>query len=150
MIRRPPRSTRTDPLFPYTTLCRSFRRRDKPAAVGGAEQIVGELRKLAGAEHRLVAHQQRRVDLGIAMLPGLHIEHELGERAMQPRHRPLQNRKARAGTCGRRLEIEAEPGPDLLNIGRASCMERLCSSVYISVFDVIFNKIKITNKLHKI
>src|SRR3546814_10632698 len=23
MIRRPPRSTRTDPLFPYTTLCRS-------------------------------------------------------------------------------------------------------------------------------
>src|SRR3546814_12596778 len=25
MIRRPPRSTRTDPLFPYTTLFRSFR-----------------------------------------------------------------------------------------------------------------------------
>src|SRR3546814_961838 len=24
MIRRPPRSTRTDPLFPYTTLCRSI------------------------------------------------------------------------------------------------------------------------------
>src|SRR3546814_15407350 len=24
MIRRPPRSTRTDTLFPYTTLCRSF------------------------------------------------------------------------------------------------------------------------------
>src|SRR3546814_4112020 len=30
MIRRPPRSTRTDTLFPYTTLCRS------PAAVGEA------------------------------------------------------------------------------------------------------------------
>src|SRR3546814_9134859 len=27
MIRRPPRSTRTDPLFPYTTLFRSVRRR---------------------------------------------------------------------------------------------------------------------------
>src|SRR3546814_9929733 len=26
MIRRPPRSTRTDPLFPYTTLFRSLRR----------------------------------------------------------------------------------------------------------------------------
>src|SRR3546814_6723566 len=25
MIRRPPRSTRTDTLFPYTTLCRSLR-----------------------------------------------------------------------------------------------------------------------------
>src|SRR3546814_15211410 len=31
MIRRPPRSTRTDPLFPYTTLFRSqFRVRDRP------------------------------------------------------------------------------------------------------------------------
>src|SRR3546814_10796089 len=28
MIRRPPRSTRTDALFPYTTLFRSFRRND--------------------------------------------------------------------------------------------------------------------------
>src|SRR3546814_16471810 len=27
MIRRPPRSTRTDPLFPYTTLVRSMRQR---------------------------------------------------------------------------------------------------------------------------
>src|SRR3546814_11763048 len=27
MIRRPPRSTRTDTLFPYTTLFRSYRRR---------------------------------------------------------------------------------------------------------------------------
>src|SRR3546814_2357906 len=27
MMRRPPRSTRTDPLFPYTTLVRSCRRR---------------------------------------------------------------------------------------------------------------------------
>src|SRR3546814_3364680 len=52
------------------------------------------------------------------MLPGLHIEHELGERAMQPRHRPLQNRKARAGNCGRRLEIEAEPGSDLVMLQR--------------------------------
>src|SRR3546814_19518570 len=31
MIRRPPRSTRTDTLFPYTTLCRSRDRcRDRP------------------------------------------------------------------------------------------------------------------------
>src|SRR3546814_13673404 len=37
MIRRPPRSTRTDPLFPYTTLFRSrLRRRDlhRPAVLG--------------------------------------------------------------------------------------------------------------------
>src|SRR3546814_20163786 len=36
MIRRPPRSTRTDTLFPYTTLFRSL-----PAAVERAEQVLG-------------------------------------------------------------------------------------------------------------
>src|SRR3546814_6912735 len=36
MIRRPPRSTRTDTLFPYTTLFRSWRR-------GGARQHGGDL-----------------------------------------------------------------------------------------------------------
>src|SRR3546814_6071140 len=30
MIRRPPRSTPTDTLFPYTTLCRSYLERDWP------------------------------------------------------------------------------------------------------------------------
>src|SRR3546814_12543960 len=35
MIRRPPRSTRTDTLFPYTTLFRSFL--DRERAFGGAE-----------------------------------------------------------------------------------------------------------------
>src|SRR3546814_5149627 len=34
MIRRPPRSTRTDTLFPYTTLFRSVQRRNHRAKVG--------------------------------------------------------------------------------------------------------------------
>src|SRR3546814_11907040 len=33
MLRRPPRSTRTDPLFPYTTLFRSHAERDAVAAI---------------------------------------------------------------------------------------------------------------------
>src|SRR3546814_11192624 len=36
MIRRPPRSTRTDTLFPYTTLFRAMRARQ----VGSAERIL--------------------------------------------------------------------------------------------------------------
>src|SRR3546814_2767771 len=36
MIRRPPRSTRTDTLFPYTTLFRSFR-------AAGFDDLVGEV-----------------------------------------------------------------------------------------------------------
>src|SRR3546814_20279206 len=39
MIRRPPRSTRTDPLFPYTTLFRSETAFD--AALGAGENNVG-------------------------------------------------------------------------------------------------------------
>src|SRR3546814_7442592 len=36
MIRRPPRSTRTDTLFPYTTLFRSRRRQKRGAAPDGS------------------------------------------------------------------------------------------------------------------
>src|SRR3546814_1992179 len=39
MIRRPPRSTRTDTLFPYTTLCRSLQR---GFAIEGAERASGD------------------------------------------------------------------------------------------------------------
>ena len=45
--------------------------RDQPAAVGGAEQVLGELGQLAGAEQRLVAHQQRRRDFGDSRVAGL-------------------------------------------------------------------------------
>src|SRR3546814_17072134 len=41
MIRRPPRSTRTDTLFPYTTLFRSHRNRHRIAAAGEADAAVG-------------------------------------------------------------------------------------------------------------
>src|SRR3546814_6932782 len=41
MIRRPPRSTRTDTLFPYTTLFRSQ----------GDYRVLDQLRIVAGAEH---------------------------------------------------------------------------------------------------
>src|SRR3546814_7120328 len=38
MVRRPPRSTRTDTLFPYTTLFRSY------GGVGGRERFLERLR----------------------------------------------------------------------------------------------------------
>src|SRR3546814_20028924 len=46
-IRRPPRSTRTDTLFPYTTLCRSAQ--DRPLRFSAREELCGE-RRLA-VEH---------------------------------------------------------------------------------------------------
>src|SRR3546814_16099009 len=50
MIRRPPRSTRTDTLFPYTTLFRS----DPGAAGGGVEDQVAKL----GAARVMAAPRQ--------------------------------------------------------------------------------------------
>src|SRR3546814_11296619 len=49
MIQRPPRSTRTDPLFPYTTLCRSL------------PEHCGELLPVS----RAAGEQQRPVDAGV-------------------------------------------------------------------------------------
>src|SRR3546814_1308142 len=39
MIRRPPRSTRTDTLFPYTTLFRSGDRQERPRGAGSAGSL---------------------------------------------------------------------------------------------------------------
>src|SRR3546814_2237766 len=49
MIRRPPRSTRTDTLFPYTTLCRSQRSSCSTVAILGTPS-----EKCAAAEARSI------------------------------------------------------------------------------------------------
>src|SRR3546814_1145491 len=80
MVRRPPRSTRTDTLFPYPTLFRSARQlfdADRPArvhAAGGDADLrphaelaaVGELR-------RGVVQHDGGIDLGHEPLGGAHV-----------------------------------------------------------------------------
>src|SRR3546814_3848591 len=75
MIRRPPRSTRTDTLFPYTTLFRSDRCREilAPMAlialVGASETLPdGSLRALVTvAGETLIERQAARLaDVGVA------------------------------------------------------------------------------------
>src|SRR3546814_2377202 len=56
MIRRPPCSTRTDTLFPYTTLFRS-RLQLRQMRAGGLRRHPGLGGKLAGGQ-RLAAHQR--------------------------------------------------------------------------------------------
>src|SRR3546814_12152785 len=58
MIRRPPRSTRTDTLFPYTTLFRSRRRKALRHFVGRAR----DAHALAAAAGRSLDHH-RKADL---------------------------------------------------------------------------------------
>src|SRR3546814_14393996 len=67
MIRRPPRSTRTDTLFPYTTLFRSARDDVSPRlrSVGGAcspkrPDAQRDARSVSGGKDSAVVLQQRR------------------------------------------------------------------------------------------
>src|SRR3546814_2315496 len=52
MIRRPPRSTRTDTLFPYTTLFRSGRDRRRRGPRQGPQGYDPALRPAQGVHHR--------------------------------------------------------------------------------------------------
>ena len=73
-----------------------------------------EFRQLRRAEHGLVAHEERRVDLGVAVLGRVQVEHELRQRPLQPRQRALQHNEARAGEFRGGLEIhQAERLADL-------------------------------------
>src|SRR3546814_20452065 len=77
MIRRPPRSTRTDPLFPYTTLFRSLAhqlqlvaRLEQPHLVEQVAQLQELVRRLRATAH-LSAHavepaDQLQVEVGVA------------------------------------------------------------------------------------
>src|SRR3546814_6019436 len=72
MIRRPPRSTRTDTLFPYTTLFRSLN--EKPVAFSRGDIDDGQVKTvsssglLAGAAESLAEEMELDVNvLGLAL-----------------------------------------------------------------------------------
>src|SRR3546814_1634364 len=60
MIRRPPRSTRTDTLFPYTTLFRSNSAGSKGSGIGGATLEGPALERLPVLIAADPAHQDRK------------------------------------------------------------------------------------------
>src|SRR3546814_14398319 len=96
MIRRPPRSKRTDTLFPYTTLVRSMRRRDRlrfrrfTLAQENRQQNQHSGRKKLALPvlERLkpelwIAEIGHRRERGLAMRPGLF---RRGLRTLRPVH----------------------------------------------------------------
>src|SRR3546814_18491417 len=106
MIRRPPRSTRTDTLFPYTTLFRSFDRGTIDAANNEMfvefnhrnSERINDLLKLIGRD--------------------------------QFHHSPLSASSHPSST--QKIQDYQDEG----QIGRASCRERVCQYVSISVVAV--------------
>src|SRR3546814_14401151 len=85
MIRRPPRSTRTDTLFPYTTLFRSHRAQvahavvdDADGAGGGGQGVVPQRARSA---------QSRRAPAGLALRNVLPTRRSVSVGAMPARGR---------------------------------------------------------------
>src|SRR3546814_15688349 len=125
MIRRPPRSTRTDTLFPYTTLFRSVR--DDPAAAFQApeQDDAGPL------EWALIPPRPRDAFWSICL-------YTLGRDTDLPRDGHLAPAITERGTPGwtlvaggyspDRVISDRSIGP-LVQLGRASCRERVCQYV---------------------
>src|SRR3546814_4040391 len=81
MIRRPPRSTRTDTLFPYTTLFRSvqlvegilqgvLQRIARLPQPGHLAALGADRRQLEEGRHRLAVFQQHALGVGQVLDPG--------------------------------------------------------------------------------
>src|SRR3546814_19891936 len=99
MIRRPPRSTRTDTLFPYTTLFRSGVLGDEVSDVRASERLTESPVCLVAPDNAM--------------------------------DRQLEKLLAGAGRLDNAAKpvLEITPRHDLIEIGRASCRERVCPYV---------------------
>src|SRR3546814_11375950 len=78
MIRRPPRSTRTDTLFPYTTLFRSRRALSKAAASPAGARRPGDSRALRPKLHPHAA--QDRASLLVGFVSAVDLRQAAGPR----------------------------------------------------------------------
>src|SRR3546814_19882173 len=112
MIRRPPRSTRTDTLFPYTTLFRSDLVGVLVELTAGMQLGHDDLRR----RHALLAVE---VDRDAAAV----VRHR--DRAVA-----VQGDPDRVAPAGQRLvDGVVDHLVDHVEIGRASCRERVCQYV---------------------
>src|SRR3546814_13893921 len=135
MIRRPPRSTRTDTLFPYTTLFRSRKAAPESAVARsghrGVQIVGGDLRR-----GRLVLDQQRRRRDRLVVGRDRHLHHARHHRGrlalvdridkLHPRHETSAHRIAviEAETRPQPEEELAVPDGGAGEIGRAAGRER--------------------------
>src|SRR3546814_14192983 len=128
MIRRPPRSTLTDTLFPYTTLCRSRREADARRL---ERSPVDRLSRGAAQDLPRDAWRRRRAvgahlrAFGRSLTGNADLADDMVQETM------LKAWKARAPYI---------PGPSsmkswafVIPIGKASCWERVCPSLYVRV-----------------
>src|SRR3546814_17799668 len=76
MIRRPPRSTRTDTLLPYTTLFRSlFKTTPEPTSAAQGRKSAGRLAVRRYSTRFIMAPSHRQMT-GDAQMPAAHLDKE--------------------------------------------------------------------------
>ena len=78
---------------------------------GTPELVLVEFRQLPRPKHHLVAHQQRRRHLRVAVLGRVQVEHELAERAFEARELAAQHHEARARELRGGFEIHQAHAP---------------------------------------
>src|SRR3546814_4783953 len=83
MLRRPPRSTRTDTLFPYTTLFRSLDRGAERGAIIVIVREIGEIAGIAASRAPFGIGHQRRDHIGLAVAR----DHRLHDLGLEGEHR---------------------------------------------------------------
>src|SRR3546814_12058045 len=89
MIRRPPRSTRTDTLFPYPTLFRS--------ALGGVASAPERAREApADLDHPLARRQEMGAEVGHRQADEAYEGRDAGDFRSPPAEAPLAHRRADA------------------------------------------------------
>src|SRR3546814_11582678 len=121
MIRRPPRSTRTDTLFPYTTL---FRSGPNPASRRSFILLLKVRRPSDLAEYlRAEAPADRPANLGADLAPFGQLHDDMGA------DRELLLAFGHEAALGDVPDPAVEPAAVAVEIGRASCRERVCASV---------------------
>src|SRR3546814_4988739 len=102
MLRGPPRSTRTDTLFPYTTLFRSTPSKDDPVA----EDLVEFIRQLT-QQTTVEAVLQRLGDFCTEILP----VDGVGVLLLQEQFLTVATTNSEVGDAVEALEVELEEGP---------------------------------------
>src|SRR3546814_13557577 len=119
MIRRPPRSTRTDTLFPYTTLFRSRRVALTSVAAGFKEQAEGILNQFEGAVTDLesLAHGHRG---HVRIAAAASVTHYFLAKAISRLKQTFPNI-----TVSLHDEASRQIERMVIQIGRESCRERV-------------------------
>src|SRR3546814_14266862 len=123
MIRRPPRSTRTDALFPYTTLVGSLRHFAHAPGNHLVRCPERELVAVPGGDGRMrLHHRMALVRRGVALVD---LHRRLGETGLEIA-RPGVRGAAEAGR-GRKALFPLRRQVEAAQIGSESCRERVCT-----------------------